>query len=77
MFSFPYFPLGGPFVYLLYTLGFLKVLFGGLIYFAFTNQKKIYLLQFHNFNFHALPPLIYIKFTHLLRKFMPRISPTG
>ena len=40
MFSFPCFPLGGPFVYLLYTFGSSKVLFGGLIYFAFIHQKK-------------------------------------
>ena len=32
MFSFPCSPLGGPFVYMLYALGFPKVLFGGLIY---------------------------------------------
>ena len=35
-FSFPFFPLGT----LLYTLGSPKVLFGGLIYFAFIHQKK-------------------------------------
>ena len=35
VFSFPCFLLGGPFVYFLYTLGSPRVLFGGLIYFAF------------------------------------------
>ena len=30
----------GPFVYLLYALGFPRVIFGGLIHFAFIHKKK-------------------------------------
>ena len=40
MCSFLYFPLRGPFVYLLYSLCSPRVPFGGLIYFAFIHKKK-------------------------------------
>ena len=44
MFFFPCFPLGGPFVYFLYTLAFPTVLFDGLIFFV-VYPSKIYIVQ--------------------------------